>query len=152
MESHIKLFENHLFEEDLERINILMKQLSSDATELDWPTVEAVLHNSTIFVLRDTHPEIIKKHPKGMLIGKTTLIHSRKMFAFFGTIEDVVVDENYRGQGLGKLLTNRAIEKARKLGMKYIDLTSSPDRIPANNLYKSLGFELRKTNPYRLKL
>lgn len=152
MESHIKLFENHLFEEDLERINFLMKQLSATSPEVDWPTVEAVLRNSTIFVLRDTHPEVIKKHPKGMLIGKTTLIHSRKMFAFFGTIEDVVVDENYRGMGLGRLLMDRAIEKARELGMEHIDLTSAPHRVPANNLYKSLGFELRNTNPYRLKL
>lgn len=152
MDPYIKLFEDHLFEEDLDRINFLLKQLSSSAPEVDWPTVEGVMKNSTIFVLRDTTPEIIKEHPRGLLIGKTTLIHSRKMFAFFGTIEDVVVDEAYRGQGLGKLLTNRAIEKARELGMKHIDLTSKPDRTAANNLYQSLGFELRNTNPYRLKL
>ena len=152
MNPHIKLFENHLFEEDLERINFLMKQLSANSPEVDWPTVEAVMKNGTIFVMRDTHPDVTKKHPRGLLIGKTTLIHSRKMFAFFGTIEDVVVDESYRGQGLGKLITNYAIEKAKELGMKYIDLTSAPHRVPANNLYKSLGFELRSTNPYRLKL
>ena len=152
MNPHIKIFENHLFEEDLDRINFLMRQLSENSPEVDWPTVEAVMNNGTIFVMRDTHPDVIKKHPRGLLIGKTTLIHSRKMFAFFGTIEDVVVDENYRGQGLGKLITKYAIEKAKELGMKYIDITSAPHRVPANNLYKSLGFELRNTNPYRLKL
>jgi ribosomal protein S18 acetylase RimI-like enzyme len=42
-----------------------------------------------------------------------------------------------------------AIFKAKELGCKNINLTSSPNRVAANALYKKLGFEIRETNVYR---
>lgn len=67
-------------------------------------------------------------------------------------IEDVVVDEQVRGRGVGKALVSRAIEIARDAGASGVSLTSNPQREAANRLYRSLGFELRKTNPYIYKL
>lgn len=67
-------------------------------------------------------------------------------------IEDVVVDEKMRGRGIGKALVGRAIELARDAGASGISLTSNPQREAANRLYQSMGFELRKTNPYLYKL
>jgi ribosomal protein S18 acetylase RimI-like enzyme len=64
-------------------------------------------------------------------------------------IEDVVVDESYRGQGIGKGLVLHAVEVAKSMGAKSVDLTSRPFRIAANQLYRDLGFELRETNVYR---
>ena len=66
-------------------------------------------------------------------------------------IEDVVVSESSRGKGIGKSLTNKAIEVSAKLGAKTIDLTSRPSREAANSLYKKLGFQERQTNIYRYK-
>jgi ribosomal protein S18 acetylase RimI-like enzyme len=56
-------------------------------------------------------------------------------------IEDVVVDSKARGQGLGKALMNHALEEAKKLEVKSIDLTSRPTREAANLLYQSLGYQ-----------
>ena len=42
-----------------------------------------------------------------------------------------------------------AMEQADKLGAKAVDLTSRPSREAANQLYQSIGFEIRKTNVYR---
>jgi len=67
-------------------------------------------------------------------------------------IEDVVVDEEMRGRGIGKALVRYAIELARQAGASGISLTSNPQREAANRLYQSIGFELRKTNPYFFKL
>jgi len=67
-------------------------------------------------------------------------------------IEDVIVDEKMRGKGIGKALVLHAIEIARDVGASGISLTSNPQREAANQLYRSLGFELRKTNPYFYKL
>jgi len=64
-------------------------------------------------------------------------------------IEDVVVDELYRGRGLGCELIRHAIEYARSTGAKCVDLTSKPSRIAANNLYRKCDFVLRDTNVYR---
>jgi len=64
-------------------------------------------------------------------------------------IEDVVVDEAGRGQGVGAALNLHAIELARSRGAVTVDLTSRPSREAANRLYQRLGFEQRQTNCYR---
>lgn len=64
-------------------------------------------------------------------------------------IEDVIVDEKSRGQNIAKRLMLTAFERAKELGIKQINLTSSPKRLAANQLYKGLGFELVETNFYR---
>jgi ribosomal protein S18 acetylase RimI-like enzyme len=43
-------------------------------------------------------------------------------------IEDVVVHESARRLGIGKALTERAIEVAEQLGSRTVDLTSRPSR------------------------
>lgn len=67
-------------------------------------------------------------------------------------IEDVIVDENARRQGIGEAMIRYAIELARQAGANGVSLTSNPQRESANQLYQSIGFELRKTNPYFYKL
>ncbi len=64
-------------------------------------------------------------------------------------VEDVIVDEAYRGKGYGINLINYVIDYARALGAKHLDLTSRPWRIAANRLYQKLGFVPRETNVYR---
>ena len=66
-------------------------------------------------------------------------------------IEDVVVDQNYRGKGYGKVMIEKVIEQCRNKGNVTLMLTSRPSRIVANQLYQSLGFEKRETNVYKMK-
>ena len=65
-------------------------------------------------------------------------------------IEDVVIEDTLRGRGFGKLIVQHAIKfvKLSKIGL--LMLTSNPSRIAANKLYKSLGFEQKETNVYRM--
>jgi hypothetical protein len=44
------------------------------------------------------------------------------------------------------------IMQAKLRGMSHLDLTSSPSRVAANELYLKLGYEKRETNIYRMKL
>ena len=67
-------------------------------------------------------------------------------------IEDVVVDEAFRGQGLSKLLVAHAIEFTKSMGIPSLMLTSNSKRIAANKLYQATGFERKETNVYRMKL
>ncbi len=81
------------------------------------------------------------------------LIHFYKTFSYkFGVINDVVVDEKYRGQGIGKRLTKALVKEAKKEKADCVDLTSNPKRIAANAMYQNLGFKKRETNYYRLEL
>ena len=55
-----------------------------------------------------------------------------------GIIEDVVVKENQRGKGIGKLLVNNLIEKAKKNNCDKIILSSSEKNL---KFYQKLGFQ-----------
>lgn len=81
--------------------------------------------------------------------GALTLVINQLTTGINVRIEDVVVDNAARGQGLGKKLMLAAIEKATAAGATAINLTSHPSRVAANRLYKSLGFQPRETNVYR---
>jgi len=83
------------------------------------------------------------------LAGCLTLIMFRIPTGLRARIEDVVVDQPYRGLGLGRALNEAALERAKAAGARSVDLTSSPRREAANQLYAALGFEKRDTNVYR---
>ncbi len=67
-------------------------------------------------------------------------------------IEDVVVDQAAQGRGVGEALVRRCIDVARDRGASIVELQSARSREVANRLYPRLGFELRDSNVYRLKL
>jgi ribosomal protein S18 acetylase RimI-like enzyme len=67
-------------------------------------------------------------------------------------IEDVVVDEAARGQGVATALTLEALRIARARGARTVDLTSRPSREAAGRLYEHLGFERRESRQYRFTL
>ena len=86
------------------------------------------------------------------ILGSLTLAWFRIPTGVRAWIEDVVVDESARGMGVGELLNRVALERARELGARTVDLTSRPSREAANRLYKRIGFVARDTNVYRLSL
>ena len=55
-------------------------------------------------------------------------------------LSDVIVDENYRGNGIGKALIERVTEDPRYMGMKGLLLTKD-----AHGLYKKYGFNEETT-------
>ncbi|HEY6532971.1 MAG TPA: GNAT family N-acetyltransferase [Acidimicrobiales bacterium] len=83
------------------------------------------------------------------ILGSLTLAWFRIPTGVRAWIEDVVVDGDARGRGVGEALNLHAIERARLLGAKTVDLTSRPSREAANRLYQRIGFEPRDTNVYR---
>ncbi len=87
----------------------------------------------------------------GVIMGSLTLVLVRIPTGLRAMIEDVVVDEQSRGQGVGRALSEAALELAREAGAVTVDLTSRPSREAANRLYQKLGFVIRDTNVYRYK-
>jgi ribosomal protein S18 acetylase RimI-like enzyme len=86
------------------------------------------------------------------LLGGLCLTIYRVPTGVRSIIEDLIVDESARRRGVGQALIHYAIELAREAGAAGITLTSNPQREAANQFYKSIGFELRKTNPYVYRL
>lgn len=88
----------------------------------------------------------------GRIVGSLTLVLFRIPTGVRAWIEDVVVDAEARGRGVGEALNRHAIEHARRAGARTVDLTSRPSRDAANRLYKRIGFEPRDTNVYRFTI
>jgi ribosomal protein S18 acetylase RimI-like enzyme len=88
----------------------------------------------------------------GTLLGSLTLALFRIPTGLRAWIEDVVVDGDARGRGVGEELNRDALRRAAKEGATTVDLTSRPSREAANRLYQRLGFKARETNIYRYDL
>ena len=69
-----------------------------------------------------------------------------------GIVEDVVVDKNQRGQGIGKLLIKKLLEEGKRKQLDGIMLFSGHHRKAAILLYKSLGFTQRDSGVYQITL
>lgn len=89
----------------------------------------------------------------GQLVGFGALITYRvPSVGEVGRIEDVVIDENYRKKGFGRMLVKKLISIAKEKNLKKINLTSNPQRIAAQKLYETLGFQKRDTDVFVLEL
>lgn len=89
-------------------------------------------------------------HSDGHVVGLVTLVALPQLTGMRAHIEDVVVDEAHRGQGIARALMVAAVARASELGARTIDLTSRPSREGAHRLYESLGFARRETDVMRL--
>ena len=63
-------------------------------------------------------------------------------------LPDIVVDEKYRGQGLGRQLLSKALEELEGRGIDTIFLEVRVSNTPARRLYEGLGFEEIGTRKY----
>lgn len=124
-------------------INRLLCQLSPHATPISEKQMKEIISapNSHMFVLLEREKVI------GMVtIGTYQTPTGRKAW-----IEDVVVDEIYRGHGYGRLLIERAIHFINQSRETTLMLTSRPEREAANKLYQSIGFTRKQTNVYKME-
>lgn len=127
----------------LEAINRLIAQLSTSSHTF----TEAELNS--LIASPQSHLYALEYDEK--IIGMVTLCIYQCPTGRKAWIEDVVVDQNHRGKGYGKLMVRKAMEECQNRGNVTLMLTSRPSRIVANQLYQSLGFEKRETNVYKMK-
>ncbi|KRH93318.1 Glucosamine-phosphate N-acetyltransferase [Pseudoloma neurophilia] len=84
---------------------------------------------------------IIKISDDPRIIGAATLHLERKFIHGgkpVGNIEDVVVDENHRAKGFGRILVEKCYREAKRLGCYKAKLTCSEKNVA---FYEKLGFE-----------
>ena len=131
-------------DELLAAVATLVPQLSSSSPPPGAEALERIVASpdATLFVARDGD----------RIVGMLTLITYEIPTAMRAWIEDVVVDESARGQGVAAALVQAAVDRSSEAGARTVDLTSRPDREAANRLYLRMGFEPRVTNVYRRSL
>ena len=128
-------------DELLEAVAGLVPQLSSSSPPPGADALHRIVSNpdAALFVAR----------MGGRIVGMLTLVTFEIPTAARAWVEDVVVDERARGQGVAAALVQAALDRAAEVGVRTVDLTSRPDREAANRLYVRMGFEQRITNVYR---
>jgi ribosomal protein S18 acetylase RimI-like enzyme len=125
-------------------IAALVRQLSSSAKAPARDVLETMVNAPGTAMLA--------ARQSGNLVGMLTLITFAIPTGVRAIIEDVVVDERHRGQGIAEALTKEALVLADAAGARTVDLTSRPSREAANRLYQRLGFQKRDSNVYRYTL
>ena len=131
---------------ELKDIQELMNQLSSD------PSKHPPIKLKTLKAMAaDKKTALVVARDGTRIVGMATLGIVSNFQGFAGHIDNVVVNEEYRKQGLGEKICKELITIAWKRKLERIDLTSKPTRVAANKLYQKLGFELRETNAYTIK-
>tara|TARA_Y100000588_G_C14181180_1_gene893740 strand:+ start:603 stop:1031 length:429 start_codon:yes stop_codon:yes gene_type:complete len=127
----------------LDAINGLLPQLS--------PSVVALQESDLRNIVDSESAKLFLAIDEGEVFGMLSLVLFRIPTGRKAWVEDVVVDEKARGRGVGKLLTEYAIQVAREHGAHSVDLTSRPSREAANALYQRVGFQKRETNVFRFQ-
>lgn len=72
-------------------------------------------------------------------VGSLILIYNESGASIFS----VEVLSNHRGKGYGKKLVENAISRCKEKNCQCIELNTEINNTVANNLYRSLGFELK---------
>ena len=137
---------NHLDTEKMQQVERLLRLLSPDADPLNLERLNQLL--------KDGHMRLFAAENKEKdIVGILSLCVCPTLAKDKLWIEDVVVDENYRGYGIGHKLVKAAIAYAKSnFSVAMIYLTSNPTRKAARALYTSEGFEEYETGVFRMKL
>ena len=76
---------------------------------------------------------------EGTPVGQLKIIPWWNKFAY---IEELTVDTEFRGKGIGQSLMNRSIEWAREKNYPGVMLETQTNNVPACKLYEKCGFVL----------
>ena len=88
--------------------------------------------------------ELYVAEAHGEIVGclQLSVIHGLSRIGMTrGQIEGVRVSSRHRGKRIGEAMITAAIERARALGCKVVQLTTDRTRVDAHRFYERLGFE-----------
>ena len=125
-------------------IDSLLHELSSTLGKTDRERVNSLIQNGGLILFAAENQD-------GEIAGILTLTHCETLTSTKFWIEDVVVSDRFRGQGIGRALVKTAIQHVDNIPTPHsLYLTSNPSRIAARSLYRSEGFEEYETGVFRI--
>ena len=88
------------------------------------------------------------------IVGTTTVIVYTTPFWIKARLDEVVVDADARGKGVGEALVKAALAIGRQKGAQVAELQSGRGevRMAAHRLYERLGFKIRDSDVMRIVL
>ena len=103
------------------------------------PYEREVIAEDVEYGFDEAGPTIFFAEADGNLAGRIKMLRWWNQFAY---VDDLVVNPQYRGLGLGRKLLKRGIQWARENDFPGVMLETQDDNVPACTLYQSCGFVL----------
>ncbi|MGW0637386.1 GNAT family N-acetyltransferase [Nocardia salmonicida] len=128
-------------DEIVDAVDRLLSQLSPTATRLD--------RDALVRLVSAESTTVLFARSGDRIVGMLSLVMFPIPSGLRARVEDVVVDDSARGQGIGAILIEEAKSRAAGAGARTLDLTSRASRSAANRLYERLGFQPREARVYR---
>ena len=125
---------------DFEQVSSLLDQL--------WPNKaqnRSKLRGAYDRALASTAQRYLCAIDQGDLVGFCSVSFKNSLWQEgpLANIDELVVAETARGQGIGSALLDAVIDVARKIGCTRIELDSAFQRTEAHEFYEHKGFEKR---------
>ena len=141
----MKTYSINEIKEDMQReIDLLLHELSPALGKTDRDRVNRLIKDGSLILF-------VTETDDNKIAGILTLTHCETLTSTRYWIEDVVVTEQFRGQGIGRALVHSAVQHVNSIADNHsLYLTSNPSRIAARNLYRSEGFEEYETGVFRI--
>lgn len=146
-----------LKKEDVEELFKFMNELSKEKTYILMQGEKITRKEAEEFIQKIKKNTRLKKEMclaafyQDKLVGIASVRLLSKIYAHIGKFS-ILIKKEFRGCGLGKILTEKILEESLKLtGIKKILLQVFKNNIPAINLYKKFDFKESGLLPKAIK-
>ena len=143
----MEIFIRDITEQDAEAVNTLSTQLGYTMP------IEQTLANIRSVMATKGHHAFAAMHADKMVgwIGVAVALQIES--APFSEISGLIVDGQYRGQGIGKLLIERVKLWSKETGTKTLRLRTNMIRKEAHLFYRHLGFkEIKEQKVFEMEV
>lgn len=143
----MEILVRRIAEHDAEAVNALSTQLG-----YAMPIEQSLANIKSVMATRG-HTAFVAIHENKIIgwIGVAEAIQIES--APFCEIRGLVVDEKYRGYGVGKLLIERVKQWAKQTGNHTLRLRTNMIRTAAHSFYRHIGFkEVKEQKVFELKI
>jgi GNAT superfamily N-acetyltransferase len=124
-------------------IDALLPQMSEEPPTMTAEYIQRIIDSGT---------QMLVARAGDRIVGTACLVVAVHPRRIKGWVEDVIVDESFRGKGIAQEMMRKIIDMAREHDCDNLNLTSKPRRASAHSVYESFGFQKRDVNVYRLSL
>ena len=139
--------------EDIPSLCHLLNQLFSQEAEFTPDSTNQTKALKTI-IDDSTIGEIYVASKEGEIVGMVNLLYtvSTALGGRVAILEDMVIDENHRGEDIGSSLLEYVLTISKEKGIQRLTLLTDGDNIAAHRFYEGMGFEKSSMIPLRIQL
>lgn len=126
--------------DDFEQVLVLLRQLWPDRS-LD----KKKLRRAFLQGLKSKLQCYLCARIESNIVGFASLMMKNSLWqqGYVGHIDELIVDKQYRGKGVGGKLLEHVMKLAKKKGCRRVELDSAFEREDAHRLYEHNGFKSR---------